>query len=1041
MAAWTDATAILRNRIDDNWYGLNLDEPYTSFITRDRLRHIWSTPWSASSAETPFSILCKHAIEDLNFNYFYDNLIQLISALVYVDWYGFTRDGPKCKLPWDRNGKRGLVIPCGQEGQASCYNDKDLPLRSNDIEILFSGQARKAVVFRDSQFQFFPIIIMAGTERPDEFCVGRRLPWESEETPEEAQGWYGQVSRVTVVPGYIHGQHEENRFGTATVGTNICPTTPRADDRRLAGFLLARHFDCGKLSPGRLNVLVSLEKNPVHHDHIMMHVAAFTVGLQFRILFNCAWGDLRSFLNLSSNQYPKWLHPEYLSPYNLLKEGSMIGSALAFLHKNLDLWSIGCKALYHMDLKPENILVLAPGSAVEHHPLGIWKVTDFGLSDFGSSSSTGLKSMGDVVASIDNSGSDTFRDPGPFQAPEAEFAARPSSQMVIDQAKADVWSVGCVLAHLLAYSANGPEGVQRLQMCLRRRGRDPDGEFREGYFYQCSRSGVAEVSKSLNAYLCQPHPEHCSLNGWYAESWAFVLQAAMSINVEHRWEAEQFSKSLQQLVKGSNTPPQCLFRDHDCRHITNHSYLDNDRRPSVASMAASERGTRRPSDYSQSPSHVVTRKALPTESSNPIRPVHGLDTRHPRPLQTSFSSPGARVAQPQTSSPASSERSSRPLARSSVSEIPTPITRQSGSISTVESSYSHQLSSSASPNAASVPPIQVEDRLKRQLKARNYKVDCLVMSPNGSSIVFSDRAGTIWCPCIDDITAPLKDLLNQGPVRPDIVHITTFSVMVHLNNREAVRHVLLADGNTVNSSSLGPQIRTREVRRVRQSTAGCTALEYPDTIEVLDWEHNVHIRHEKGQGDLIKDLVFDETGNYLYAISADHYWVWKLGKSPDECYLTRKGSTGSSATFQRPRILPVHGSSDFFIQTADVKEHESNILVVRAQICQKQILRPDKGKLKTPLHMRLDGKEVFAVVQLDGSSRNSDYTLQRWTVQSRPTLSIGLTPISTQHTVPGLNRNSFVTTPKPAVSPFTSRQRQFARVANHEGQITTILLH
>lgn len=299
----------------------------------------------------------------------------------------------------------------------------------------------------------------------------------------------------------------------------------------------------------------------MHEERIMMHIAAFVVGSQFKILFPWAWADLNHFFGMNPSEYPLWLRQSAVSPYSLLKEGQSLGHALAFLHEGLRTWDYGPRSLFHMDLKSDNILVVSPSELqLKEHPLGVWKITDFGLSDFGitnPNTDQQFTMIGDVIQSIQSTGSRPHRQVGPFQAPEAE---RPPPGG-IDQAKADVWSFGCVAAEILAFSALGPQGIRKLRRCLLRRGPDSDQIRRSGYFYTCSEGGRVELVPALNEFLNCPYDTDHAANTWFTEMWQFISTTSLSIHPQNRPKVGDFCDELRRrvLVSSTPTPRECLF--------------------------------------------------------------------------------------------------------------------------------------------------------------------------------------------------------------------------------------------------------------------------------------------------------------------------------------------------------------------------------------------------------------------------------------------------------------------------------------------------
>jgi hypothetical protein len=210
--SWDEAEEFVRSAIDLQWYGTNLGEPYTSFITRDRLKTIWQTSLPRHRNETPFTVLLRCSTTELTFEDFCETLIQLISALVYVKWNRSFKKDSNCEIRRNREHRHGLSVRAGSNHHWHDLSNANIPLAEQDILLLFSSGPGNQVAFRDSQFQFSPLVITAGTPRPGEYPAGTRLPFESVTALEGRKGWYGKVDAVRIVEGHLEWESPTRGF-------------------------------------------------------------------------------------------------------------------------------------------------------------------------------------------------------------------------------------------------------------------------------------------------------------------------------------------------------------------------------------------------------------------------------------------------------------------------------------------------------------------------------------------------------------------------------------------------------------------------------------------------------------------------------------------------------------------------------------------------------------------------------------------------------------------------------------------------------------
>jgi serine/threonine protein kinase len=220
----------------------------------------------------------------------------------------------------------------------------------------------------------------------------------------------------------------------------------------------------------------------LNHANIMQSFASFVHGPDFVILSPWADGrDLHKFLYSPQEVFRNY--PEQstrFTPNNIFMEIYSLGQALDFLHNHMGMNNGRKLTCAHLDLKPENILVCfnSTGST----PVGRWKIGDFGLSNVEESVARGELvqvppaqehaaglAPGNILRDV--SVRPLRRGPGPFQPPEVK-----NEQTAKVSTRRDVWSFGCILAMVLAFTIGGAEEVNR-QLQWRAKGTDD-------YFYR-----------------------------------------------------------------------------------------------------------------------------------------------------------------------------------------------------------------------------------------------------------------------------------------------------------------------------------------------------------------------------------------------------------------------------------------------------------------------------------------------------------------------------------------------------------------------------
>jgi serine/threonine protein kinase len=294
------------------------------------------------------------------------------------------------------------------------------------------------------------------------------------------------------------------------------------------------------------------------NDNIMLSLMTFAHGKQFIIISPLADLDLHEFFKSKYADFEK--RRKDFTPKALLEESKCLANALNFLHDGLQTRNrkIACA---HLDLKPENILVQWHSSAT--YPVGCWKIHDFGTSLIKDASTEVLGlAPGELLAPGDFlrqfSLTTPRRPPGKFQAPEVQ-----SSQERLVGRESDMWSLGCILAFVLAFATGGRDNIQELEKSLYRK--DSRG-MKNDFFYTTQEADTTIVKPSVKTYL-----EHLQRDGDHERLWVSktlkLIFNLLKIDPDERLKANEVYDALEKICSegGSRFGEPCLWvrRDED----------------------------------------------------------------------------------------------------------------------------------------------------------------------------------------------------------------------------------------------------------------------------------------------------------------------------------------------------------------------------------------------------------------------------------------------------------------------------------------------
>lgn len=589
----------------------------------------------------------------------------------------------------------------------------------------------------------------------------------------------------------------------------------------------------------------------------------------FNIVFPWAFTDLADFLRNDQRPVPPWIELSNMTSRNLLSEVCYVASALDFLHTKIapDNQRV---AFYHMDLKPDNILVFEPSNTRERrdHPVGLWKITDFGVSD------TKTVRMGDFIDFIDPPTSpDQFTDQstdrllrrrsGPYQAPEVERRHEFKNQ-AINHANADVWSYGTVVAEVIAFCEGGHSSVLEMREALAGSGPDRDRHDREAHFYCFASNGRYQLKEKLIDFFQSTHNAYSTVpSKWLREAWIAIKDGAFRINPERRTSATKLRDALKLIsdqIPGETIAlsPQSIEMGMSAhRQGTSSSTKSIDSSHNLSKSSSSKVSTRPSAQIiHQYPSYTPDMY----DNRSPV-------SRRQRSRNSSFGIPFP--AMPQSS-----------LSRSRT---------DSGSHYSVDTSHderqSQNFADQSGPSQSQCHSWEDNTEPFAEHLIKHIKPSFLVSNTDGPHAIFSDSKRL----CRADITSScdlkcggiLRDLIN-GYLTQDDIKISATTMVIRDSSRLLVRPLdgfpLAIDTETL----IGAE---RHVRQFRISADRSLYLEFRDSIEVWNLIDNMQLlQHPKGIGRTdhhesdythFDDAAFNAKGNVLFIISREEFQVWR----------------------------------------------------------------------------------------------------------------------------------------------------------------------
>ncbi|KAF2671067.1 kinase-like protein [Microthyrium microscopicum] len=346
------------------------------------------------------------------------------------------------------------------EGTTPRIQDGMLPLEPGAINFL--STVRKKEAFVDMQYRFCPwkIQIVSDHDYIVQIDSKYRLPFEKQpQAMPIGEGAFGEVSIVPISPGYLIKSNNQPKSDTIVAVKKIA---------------IQQSFE------KEARNLKILTKSLARHENILQHYAVITHGTNSYVVMPYArLGDLWQFMHNGKSPYnepmynftdnfPRIIPGDVAVP--LIRQLRNLSNALQWLHHSLVVPEEGNFSCCHMDLKPDNILIDEHSSS----PVGVWKISDFGLSVMNETSRVGTVRDYISQASVNTR---PGRIEGTYTAPEVEIGHNRKEK--IAGSRGDVWSFACIIAEVLAFALGQEEEVE--EFFEQRRSDSPQKD--NDYFY------------------------------------------------------------------------------------------------------------------------------------------------------------------------------------------------------------------------------------------------------------------------------------------------------------------------------------------------------------------------------------------------------------------------------------------------------------------------------------------------------------------------------------------------------------------------------
>ncbi|KAK3369851.1 protein kinase [Podospora didyma] len=299
--------------------------------------------------------------------------------------------------------------------------------------------------------------------------------------------------------------------------------------------------------------------------HLVKLLATYEQNGSYYLIFPWAKGNLRGFWE--QHPHPSHLHGQTSLVLWVAKQCHDIAAGLSHIHKHVTTseYEIGRKLPLpqgdtardikpantrpsddkrrrqrygrHGDVKPENILWFDDTSSDTSDPLGVLKISDFGLTKWHSASSK--------TAPVPN----RMQATATYRAPEIDLPSR--SQL---SQKFDIWALGCLYLEFLTWYLMGWDAVYDT-FCDRRIDDDDDEELRSDKFFNIEGEGVnqrAKVKSAVTNWIAELH-SHSRCTPFVHEFLDMVENELLQVDLKNRMDCSQVVGRLSDMYRRMST--------------------------------------------------------------------------------------------------------------------------------------------------------------------------------------------------------------------------------------------------------------------------------------------------------------------------------------------------------------------------------------------------------------------------------------------------------------------------------------------------------
>ncbi|KAL8628944.1 hypothetical protein Q9189_005329 [Teloschistes chrysophthalmus] len=299
-----------------------------------------------------------------------------------------------------------------------------------------------------------------------------------------------------------------------------------------------------------------LKESLTAHKHIVVHLTAIVHGSNFHIFLPYTeLGSLEIFLcegideSLGTDyekmtyQFGTYFPADSLQPLHMLRQMLNLCGALDFLHDRLQ---IGQSQIYcaHMDLRPQNVLVFGPSAS---EPLGIWKISDFGISSFKKFRNTkeqtylSIRDFADMHSSIptDRNLEGAHRSPENHGSHKGSYSGR----------KSDMWSYACILVEVLTFALGARDLLSEFRKLKAQEDQyDSDAFFTTEQTLSVDETNEYSVKLRVVEWLDELSERFLEDRKWI-DSVVKIILATLKIVPEERLRARQVCTKLEHVLE------------------------------------------------------------------------------------------------------------------------------------------------------------------------------------------------------------------------------------------------------------------------------------------------------------------------------------------------------------------------------------------------------------------------------------------------------------------------------------------------------------